>query len=132
VGLLGALRALAASVVEQARTVSVVYDEDVSAAPRLALDVCNHLLRITQEAMSNALRHAAAKELRVRLHVDSEIVRIEVSDDGRGFMPGAGTGRGMGMRAMRDRALAIGARLIVTAGEQAGTTIRCECANRGA
>ncbi len=52
---------------------------------RLPLDVEDGLYRIAQEVLNNALKHAQAKHIWVRLLQDGEIVRLEIKDDGRGF-----------------------------------------------
>jgi signal transduction histidine kinase len=103
--------------------------------PETALQV----LRIFQEAVVNALRHANAKVLTVRTGEErdadgaepsriSSWVFVEIADDGRGFAPGAsdqagraGGGRGLGN--MRRRAQAIGAALTVDS-SPAGTRVR--------
>ena len=74
------------------------------------------LLRIVQEALANALRHAEASEVRVAVSVDAEAgsaaLRIQVEDDGKG-LPEGGEGRapGRGLRNMQTRARRIGARI---------------------
>jgi two-component system, NarL family, sensor histidine kinase UhpB len=79
------------------------------------------LYRVTQEALTNAARHAEAGQVEVSLHHTDEAVVLAVSDDGRG----TGVAReGAGIRGMRERALLIGATLDVTAEPQAGTTVR--------
>ena len=49
------------------------------------------LLRVCQEALANVRQHAAARQVRVRLCSAATSVRLTVTDDGRGFDPGAGT-----------------------------------------
>lgn len=44
-------------------------------------------MRIVQEALANARRHAEPRRVEVRLALDGGVVRVEVSDDGRGFEP---------------------------------------------
>ena len=65
--------------------------------------------RIVQEALTNALRHAGATQVRVRVERDAGAVRLEVADDGAGAAAnGAGDGTGSGLRGMRERAAALG------------------------
>jgi signal transduction histidine kinase len=103
--------------------------------PGTALQV----LRIFQEAVVNALRHAQARVLTVRTgeerDADGSWVFVEVADDGRGFdaaAPGAagraGGGRGLGN--MRRRAQAIGASLVI-ASSPAGTRVRLRLPRAG-
>lgn len=76
----------------------------------LDLKARNHLYRIAQEAVQNALKHAGASAIHIDLSYANEQVRLSVLDDGRG-LPDHSNGAGLGMRTMRFRASAIGARL---------------------
>lgn len=85
----------------------------------------HHLLRIAQEATTNALRHAAARTIGVRLEYRAEAVTLTVKDDGAGFkaddalnQPGH-----FGLRGMRGRAKKIGGDLAISSAPQAGTAI---------
>ena len=49
----------------------------------------DELFRIAQEAVANAVRHAAARSVRLRLEYELDALRLEVTDDGRGFDPKA-------------------------------------------
>ncbi|MDI2129126.1 sensor histidine kinase [Yinghuangia seranimata] len=66
------------------------------------------LLRIAQEALANARRHAAASRVGVTLSYMGDEVTLDVRDDGRGFEPDAlappGPGGGFGLGGMRARA----------------------------
>jgi signal transduction histidine kinase len=74
--------------------------------------VRHELLRIAQEALTNALDHAAAAHITVDLCYEGEAVTLAVHDDGRGFdvpsAPGAEDGH-FGLAGMRERAAALGA-----------------------
>jgi DNA-binding LacI/PurR family transcriptional regulator/signal transduction histidine kinase len=76
-----------------------------------------NFFRIVQEALSNALRHSGSDDVIVRLVRREGSLLAEVRDYGRGMPPGdpggaaAARGRGLGLRIMRYRAEAIGARL---------------------
>jgi len=65
--------------------------------------------RIVQEALTNALRHAGARHVRVRVGRDGGALRVEVADDGGGA-PSNGGG-GSGLPGMRERAAALGGTL---------------------
>jgi signal transduction histidine kinase len=86
------------------------------------------ILRVTQEALANAVRHAGARVIRVRLRGEPEQVTLEVADDGRGFDPGPplawADGGGLGLRAMRDRAADQGGQLTIDSAPGAGTVVR--------
>jgi signal transduction histidine kinase len=78
--------------------------------------------RVAQEALHNALRHAGAGAVRVRLARTARRVTLEVTDDGRGFAPEAPSG-GMGLASMRERAAYAGGTLTITSGT-GGTLVR--------
>jgi signal transduction histidine kinase len=79
--------------------------------------------RIAQEALHNALRHGAPSSVEVNVTADNGTVRIEITDDGRGFDPKEA---GLGLTSMRDRARAAGGRLDVRTQPGGGTTVRLE------
>lgn len=72
--------------------------------------VGTELLRILQEALTNARRHSNCRHVRVTLRTDEDEILAEVVDDGRGFDTGL-TRRGAGLAGMRERALALGGSL---------------------
>ena len=80
------------------------------------------MYRVAQEALHNALRHAGAGRVGMRLARTPRLVSLEVSDDGHGFMPEAPSG-GVGLASMRERASAAGGRLTIRSGP-AGTRVR--------
>ncbi len=92
----------------------------------LDLDARNHLYRIAQEAVQNALKHAGAGIIEIELWVHAHGVRLTVSDDGVGLSkPGIPSG-GFGMRTMKYRASSIGGRLVVARRSSGGVSIVCE------
>jgi two-component system CheB/CheR fusion protein len=87
--------------------------------------VASHLLRIAQEAVTNALRHSGAKRVRITLTAAGNATELRVADDGRGFVPPpAGAADGLGLKLMRYRAGRIGAVLRLEAGST-GTAVVC-------
>jgi signal transduction histidine kinase len=74
------------------------------------------------EALANAMKHAAATSIRVRITVDSGSLRVEISDDGVGGADSAGSG----LRGLGDRLEAIGGNLRVESAPNAGTTVICD------
>ena len=86
----------------------------------------NHLFRIGQETLSNALKHGQPSTIEVRLEVGPKVVRLAVSDDGRGIGASAPAG-GLGLETMRYRAASIGGQLRIAANVSGGTTVICEC-----
>ncbi|HUG24766.1 ATP-binding protein [Piscinibacter sp.] len=77
--------------------------------PRCGPGETLQLLRLLDEAASNAIRHAAARTLHVRFGIEQNVVQIEVSDDGQGGALRSGPGHGL--RNLHRRADAIGATL---------------------
>jgi len=83
------------------------------------------LYRVAQEALHNALRHSGAAHIDVTLARRARRVVLEVTDDGGGFVPDVpGTGGGLGLASMRERATSAGGTLTVRSAPGAGTTIR--------
>lgn len=85
----------------------------------------NHLFRIAQEAMNNALKHAQAGQITLSLTEQAGLVTLKVEDDGSGLpspMPSTG---GMGLRIMGFRARAIGATLEISRRQPRGTAVVC-------
>ncbi|QDU98972.1 chemotaxis protein CheB [Lignipirellula cremea] len=87
--------------------------------------MARHLYRIVQEAVANAVSHAQATEIILRLDEDQEVLRLQIVDNGQGIAPAARAGAGFGLRSMSYRADLIGASLRVEAGEQGGTVVVC-------
>lgn len=103
------------------------------------------LYRILQEAVSNAVEHAGAETVSVRLAVEAGTAVAEIRDDGVGFRPGPGfgseagasgaedesgtegsSGTGLGLVAMRERARDLGAELAVESEPGSGSRVRVE------
>jgi signal transduction histidine kinase len=98
---------------------------DAAEGVRLPLESEHALLRIAQEALHNAMRHAPGSSIRVTLRTGARTVTLRVHDDGPGFDLAAlpRTRRGIGLATMRERAQEIGARLDIRALPGAGTTV---------
>jgi signal transduction histidine kinase len=90
----------------------------------LPTSVQQDLLRIAQEAMSNALRHAKPTVINVNLRCDAPDIVLEVTDNGSGIANSQAESReGFGFSNMRARAESIGAHLNVRTASGRGTTI---------
>lgn len=90
--------------------------------PPLETERALHLYRIVREAISNTIRHAQAKRLRVRLHHSGDYLGIEMTDDGDGVM--AESARpGAGMRSMRERAAELSGDISWVPGTEGGTKV---------
>lgn len=105
---LGESVAALAQHIESRSGITVVVDLD-EGAKRLRPEVEGELLRIAQEAMNNAVKHARATQIQVRCVVHSPQAEVTVTDNGRGLQPGRDDSHGV--RIMRERARRIGATL---------------------
>jgi signal transduction histidine kinase len=85
-----------------------------------------HLFYITEEAVSNSLRHAQATALQVSVRLHKEHVHAEIRDDGQGFDPRAPARQRLGLRNMRARALKLGATLRVDTAPGRGTSVHLQ------
>jgi signal transduction histidine kinase len=82
------------------------------------------LVRITREAVSNALRHGRASAVCIRLERDADRCRLVVEDDGRGFDPAvARQSTGFGLTSMRERAAALPGAFDISSAEGRGTAV---------
>lgn len=104
---------------------SVQAEVCVQGTPRaLPPDVGLNLLRIAQEALTNALRYAQAHRIQVTIAYELDRVRLCVQDDGQGFDPQMQMGRGgFGLVGMRQRAEHLGGELTITSQPQGGTEV---------
>ncbi len=82
------------------------------------------LLRIAQEAVTNALKHSGATHIDLALHYGPDALTLTVVDDGRGFDLEGGSA-GFGLQGMRERAALIGAHLQIQAQPGAGVRLLC-------
>lgn len=90
---------------------------------KLAPDAQLALFRILQECLTNAVKHASPTHVQVRLDYEPERVQLLVRDDGKGFDP-KHTPRGhYGLLNMRERAMKLGATLLVDSAPGAGTRV---------
>ena len=100
---------------------------DVEGDGRLSPAVEAELDRIGQEALNNALKHARARRIAVKLRQDEHDVALEISDDGVGFDLGTTRARGgLGLRGMAERAARVGGSLAVESRPGEGTRVRVQ------
>ena len=97
-----------------------------TSAVRLSLALREHLYRIAQEAVTNALKHAAAHRIGVAVTVTGAEIELAVDDDGVGFDPEYRSG-GLGLDSLNLRAAALHGSVRITAIPGHGTTLRCRC-----
>jgi two-component system CheB/CheR fusion protein len=121
-GLMSALQELAVNVREifranvsfEART-PVLLEDNARAT---------HLFRIAQEALSNAVKHGGATDVRIEIERTPTEIILSVVDNGHGFSPGQSSG-GMGLRIMEYRSSMIGGEVTVQTAPDYGTKVIC-------
>jgi PAS domain S-box-containing protein len=90
----------------------------------LSPDVENHLLRIGQEALTNAIKYAHATEIRVELVCEKTQCFLRVKDDGVGFaVEQKSSGRGFGLLGMSERVEQMGGELMIKSQPGQGTEV---------
>jgi signal transduction histidine kinase len=124
-GLAAALRAYA----DEIRPDGLLVELEAGAYAPQPLDREEVLYRIGQEALNNVAKHARARQVRVVLWSGEDGVHLGVTDDGVGFDTGAlarswpGSGGGLGLASMRERAEALHGRLRLACGPEGGTVV---------
>jgi signal transduction histidine kinase len=86
----------------------------------------DNLLRIGQEAITNAVKHSRAQHLRVELSYVSDYVRLRVQDDGCGFDRTTPHNGHFGLVGMQERVKQLGGHLAIQSRPQEGTEILVE------
>lgn len=120
--LLGALRSVAEQM--SAGQGCTIRTQTHGKPRRLAPMIENNLLRIGQEAVSNALKHAQARVIELEITFEESGVRLVVCDDGRGFDPAAERADGhFGLRGMKERVEQMHGKLGIRRGEHGGTRV---------
>jgi len=85
------------------------------------------VLRVTQEALSNAARHGQADRIELSVEEVAGHVVVAIRDHGCGFEPAQAAGRhGLGLALMRERVAELGGTLDVASAPERGTTVRAE------
>jgi ligand-binding sensor domain-containing protein/signal transduction histidine kinase len=118
--LISALRQMAADLGENTDIRITVATSGAVCA--LRTDIERNVFRIVQEAVANAIRHAAARHIHIEARFDQARAEFVVVDDGRGFDSGVRS-TGFGLTSMRERAVQIGATLRVESQPSGGTSV---------
>jgi signal transduction histidine kinase len=125
-GLVGALRQRLETVEGRAGVKARLLAEELVELPAPTEE---ELYRVAQEALNNALKHAAATSVVVRVRERNGRVELEVADNGAGFDPtGVRDRGGMGLISMRERAERLGGALTVRSIPGKGTTVKVSVA----
>ncbi|MCA9763664.1 MAG: sensor histidine kinase [Gemmatimonadetes bacterium] len=83
------------------------------------------LYRIAQEAVANALTHAQATQVTIRLGREEGDLVLTIEDDGRGVADPKVLGQGFGTRSMRERAATLGGTIAFGTPDRGGTAVTC-------
>ena len=124
-GLMSALRQLASDT-QSLFGISCLFQCE---KPLLVRDntVANHLYRIVQEAVNNAIKHGKATHILIDLTTVDDWLTLRVKDDGVGLTAERKKSKGMGLPTMRYRASTIGASLDVRQDSDGGTSVIVRC-----
>jgi PAS domain S-box-containing protein len=95
------------------------------AIPPLETNTVTQLYKITQEALTNAIKHGKAKQVSIQLSNGSSKLALTIRNSGAPFPSVVGRNAGMGLRIMNYRANLIGASLEIKPGDPEGTVVTC-------
>ena len=123
IGLANAMRDLATSL-QQANPGLRIELQLAASIKGVDTDVETCAYRILQEALTNVVRHAGASQVRVSLSVAGGMLRLTVSDNGRGAADPFSRAGHYGVRGMRERAEALGGDLAIRPGPEGGLEVR--------
>jgi two-component system, NarL family, sensor histidine kinase UhpB len=95
------------------------------AIPPLETNTVQQLYKITQEALTNAIKHGKAKQVSIQLSNGASRLALTIRNSGAPFPSVVGRNAGMGLRIMNYRANLIGASLEIKPGDPEGTVVTC-------
>jgi len=104
---------------------------DLCDEPDVPLETKEAIYRIAQEALHNAVKHAQAGRLDLRLCRSGESIVLEISDDGVGFDPTTAFPGHLGLRSMVERATRLGGTLEIHSAPGNGTRVRARFQSPG-
>lgn len=122
-GLQTALQELAANM-QKLSGIPCLFQRE-SEIPQQDAETTLHLYRIAQEAVNNALKHAKAEHIWIRLAYKAQCIVLTVEDDGRGLPASLENKEGIGRRVMQHRAHLIGATFKLEQAPGGGTRATC-------
>jgi PAS domain S-box-containing protein len=122
-GLANALRKLAEHT-SQITGIECVFESDESVLIS-SPDQAEHLFRMAQEAVTNAIKHAEATQIRILLMETGVGKLLQIEDNGKGIAQAPAAGAGMGLRLMEHRAKLANGTFVVKRRFGAGTEVSC-------
>jgi len=125
-GLVAALRTYIESYAVRTALSVTVLGKDIQPRPSFAVETA--LFRIAQEALNNVAKYAQARQVEVVIHATDQRIDLSIADDGKGFdvERAATKSSALGLKTMRERALAIGAFLRIESTRSGGTRVVVE------
>jgi signal transduction histidine kinase len=109
---------------EKRTGITCVFEQN--SVPNVSDNLATAAYRITQEALTNAARHAAASHIEVRVEVENGNLLLHIVDNGKGFNPfELNPSEGFGLASMRERASMAGGVLEIRSTSGQGTQILC-------
>jgi GAF domain-containing protein/two-component sensor histidine kinase len=124
-GLVPALKDLSGGLEEQGGP-EVELELDLPPGRRLPATLETAIFRITQEALTNVVKHAEAKTVHIGLASRERSVVLTIEDDGRGFAREQVTGGGLGLVGIRERVASVNGALEIESKRGAGTRLTVE------
>jgi signal transduction histidine kinase len=124
-GLVSALKDLSGALEEQGGP-KVALEVDLPAGTRLPTKLETAVFRITQEALTNVVKHANAKTVRISLALRERSLVLTVGDNGSGFPSGRMPGDGFGLLGMRERVASLNGALEIESEPGLGTRLTVE------
>lgn len=99
---------------------------DIIPERKISTEFSRNVFMIVKELLQNVVKHAAANELNLQLHIDHELLLV-LQDNGLGFAPEEGRLKGNGIRNMKTRSQALNGSLEIHSEPGQGTTITLRC-----
>jgi PAS domain S-box-containing protein len=119
---------LVAALKRQAETLrarhKLAVEIDLCGEPDMGLDAKEALYRVAQEAMNNAVKHARATRIDLRLQCSDGTLSLEVGDDGVGFDPNRTYPGHLGLKTMRERVVQLGGDLVIESAPGEGALVQ--------
>ena len=131
IGVEAAIEDLAERARQDGLEVELTIDLGGRGAERQSTEVETAIYRITQEALTNARKHGAARRALIHIQASEHGMQVTVCDDGDGFDPHAKT-NGFGLHSMRERAELLGGTLKINSAPGQGTEITASLPTRQA
>jgi len=125
---LGLTRAVEAMIENTAQSTNIVFEHKLDPVDDVfSPEAATNLYRVIQECLTNALKHAQARSVRLLLERDVRHVRLLVEDNGRGFMPeqrpSGGATTGLGLKHIAERVRILNGTLQINSKPATGTAI---------